>query len=185
MTNATHDRLPRLSDDVADTCPEAQLALIEEITSSGFALSNLIRDRVFTKGVIAQLHGPQYAEILHGAAERYILALAALDFVEGDVTEAAPTISELSQAFAPCDTQGLADAWVQCNRDIADANRTIEAARKERKPIEQSLLALMLKAEGEVIEGEGYVLRLVWGWEQYDFQRRTAVRVPSLELEWT
>jgi len=91
-------------------------------------------------------------------------------------------ISELSAAFAPCDLPGLAAELWRVNCEIGDANRLLAELRRDRKPIEQALMALMAKAGGEVVEGEHPPLRLAWGWD-YDYAKQTGIRVPVLEFD--
>lgn len=88
-------------------------------------------------------------------------------------------ITELSQAFAPCDPAGLAAEIWRLDVEIGQ----LSTLRRERDRLEEILLHLLLtKGGGEVIVGDHPPLRLVHGWE-YDYTKQIGRRVPKLEFD--
>ena len=93
-----------------------------------------------------------------------------------------PTMAELSEAFSPATTGGLAAELWALNCDISDLNKAIASVRARRDHVAATLLNLMQKCGVETIDGQHPRLSIIDGWE-FDLYRHEGVRVPTLEFE--
>ena len=92
-----------------------------------------------------------------------------------------PTMAELSEAFSPATTSGLAAELWALNCDISDLNKAIASVRARRDHVADTLLKLMQKCGIESIDGQHPRLSIVDGWD-YDLYKHEGYPKPVLEF---